>query len=121
MINSINNYSNLNISTQNTENSTVKAADAEASSFEKMLEKAVAEKDEKKLKEACKNFESLFINMMFSQMRKTVQKTNLFGESFAESNYEDMLMEEYSKEMSKGNGIGLADVMYKQMVKGIKK
>lgn len=119
MINPINNYNNLKITSEITEKSVAKNTDKHLSDFEKILEKAVGEKDEKKLKEACKDFESVFVNMMFSQMKKTVQKTNLFGESYAESMYDDMLVEKYSEEMSKGKGIGLADIMYKQLSKGM--
>lgn len=121
VINPVNNkLANLNISTQSS-GSAEKAGEAQVSDFEKILEKAVEAKDEKKLKEACRNFEAIFINMMFSQMKKTVEKANLFGESYAEDMYNDMLIEKYSEELSKNKGIGLGDVMYRQLVKNFKK
>ena len=119
MINSINKYGiNNSYSGVDAKN---KLEETQQSDFEKMLEKAVADGDEKKLKEACQNFESIFINMMFSQMKKTVQKTSLFGESQAEEMYDEMLTEKYSEELSKSNGIGLGDIMYKQLLKNFKK
>ncbi|MFZ5353341.1 MAG: rod-binding protein [Bacillota bacterium] len=122
MINNINNINSKNINAANqVSNANAKAAEAEVSDFEKILEKAVEEKDEKKLKEACRNFEAIFINMMFKQMKKTVEKANLYGESYAEETFDDMLIDKYSEEISRNNGIGLGDIMYKQLIKSIKK
>ena len=41
------------------------------------------------------------------------------GGGFAEQTFEDMLYDNYSKEIAKGPGIGLADIMYKQLSKNI--
>jgi len=103
----------------NTEQAKSKSEEVQTGMFEETLKKAVNEKDDKKLKEACRNFEAVFINMMFTQMRSTVQKNDLFSGGFAEDTFEDMLYDNYSKEISKGSGIGLADVMYKQLSKNI--
>ncbi len=119
MINSINKYVNNN--SYSSIDSKNKLEETQQSDFEKMLEKAVANGDEKKLKNACQKFEAIFINMMFSQMKKTVQKTSLFGESQAEEMYDEMLTEKYSEELSKRNGIGLGDIMYKQLIKNFNK
>lgn len=118
MINPINNF---NINNSFSVDAKKKLEETQQSDFEKMLEKAVADGDEKKLKDACQKFESIFINMMFTQMKKTVHKTNLFGESQAEEMYDDMLTEKYSEELSKNNGIGLGDIMYKQLSRNFKK
>lgn len=79
------------------------------------LTSAYTEKDDAKLKETCKEFESLFINMMMKEMRKTVPESELLSSSFATDTYQEMLDEEISKSASKGNGIGIADAMYKQI------
>ena len=98
-----------------------KAQDAKQGEFESELEKAVQEKDDKKLKKACSDLESVFINMMFKQMRSTVQKSGLFDGGYAEEMYEDMLYDKYSEEASKNNGIGLADILYRQLSKNLNK
>ena len=50
-----------------------KAQEAKEGAFESELEKAVREKDDQKLKKVCSDLESVFVNMMFKQMRCTVQ------------------------------------------------
>lgn len=88
-----------------------------AQKFERILEKAVTPEDEKKIKESARQFESYFINTLFKEMRKTLPKTDLLGDSNAKDIFEDMLYEQYAEELSKGGGIGLADMMTKQMLK----
>lgn len=97
-----------------------KSREAKQGEFEKALEKAIEAKDEKKLKKACSDLEAIFVNMMFKQMRNSVQKSGLFGGGFAEEMYEDMLFEKYAEEMSKGNGTGLGDMLYRQLSKSMK-
>ena len=79
------------------------------------LEKAYTEKDDAQLKEVCQDFESIFVNMMLKEMRKSVNKSGLMGDSFATQTFEEMYDEELSKSISKGKGIGIADMMYKQL------
>ncbi len=79
------------------------------------LTSAYTDKDDAKLKETCQEFESLFINMMMKEMRKTVPESELLSSSFATDTYQEMFDEEISKAASKGNGIGIADAMYRQI------
>jgi flagellar protein FlgJ len=66
--------------------------------------------------EACKSFESYFIQTMFREMRKTsLDAGGLFEKSNAESIFTDMLDEEVAKQSAEGDGIGLAAMMYKQL------
>lgn len=81
------------------------------------LEKAYTEKDDKKLKEVCKDFESIFVNLLLKEMRKSVPENELMPKSFATQTFEEMLDEKISDNISKENGIGIADMMYKQMSK----
>ncbi len=68
-----------------------------------------------KLKDACKGFESMFIQMMWKEMRRTVPEDSLFGESNGEKIFRDMLDTEMVDRMSDAGGLGLADVMYNQL------
>ncbi|HWR61423.1 MAG TPA: rod-binding protein [Clostridia bacterium] len=109
--NNIIDYSNINN----------KAQEAKEGAFESELEKAVREKDDQKLKKVCSDLEAVFINMMFKQMRNTVQKSELMGGGYAEEMYEDMLYEKYAEEASKNKGIGIGDILYKQLSKNMNK
>lgn len=103
--------SNLEYSLQSSQNK------AQQSEFDELLKQAQEEKDDKKLMETCRNLESVFVNMMFKQMQSTLSKTSLTDGGFAEDMYNDMLIEQYSNEATKGKGLGLAQIMYKQLVK----
>ena len=71
---------------------------------------------EEELKEACVKFESYFLNMMFKSMRKTVVSGGgLFEKSNAQKIFEEGLDQELTKKMANEGGIGLADMMYKQL------
>ncbi len=84
-------------------------------SFEDSLKQAVEEQDEKALREACREFEEYFANQMFQEMRKTVHSGGLIPKSQGEEIFEDMLYEEYSKEIAKGQGIGITQMMFEQL------
>lgn len=70
---------------------------------------------QKKLKDACRGFESMFMQMMWKEMRGTVPENALFGESHGEKIFKDMLDTEMVDRMSEAGGVGLADMMYKQL------
>ncbi len=67
-----------------------------------------------KLRDTCENFESIFIQKMWQQMRATLPQENpLVGKE--EKFWQSMYDQEFSKKMSQGGGIGLADMMYEQL------
>jgi len=84
------------------------------------LKSAYTEADDKQLREACEGFESIFVNMMLSEMRKTVPESDLMGTSFANDTFTQMLDEEIANSVSKGKGIGIADMMYNQISQKLK-
>ncbi len=69
---------------------------------------------DKKLREACEGFESVFIGQMLKEMRKSVSKDGLL-KSKEEDQYVSMFDEELSKSLAKGGGVGLADYMMRQL------
>lgn len=75
------------------------------------------EAEDKELMDACKTFEGYFLQMMYKSMRNTVDTSGSFmGQSNAEKIFQDMLDEENSKKAAEGgNGIGLAQMLYKQL------
>ncbi|MBI9103071.1 MAG: rod-binding protein [Spirochaetales bacterium] len=72
-------------------------------------------KDDNKLRETCVDFESIFVKQMLDSMKKTVQKSGLNDGGFAEDIYQDMLYDEYAKEIAQTANLGIADMMYKQL------
>ena len=69
-----------------------------------------------KLKEACSEFESIFMHQMLKEMRKTVNpKNSLVYGGQAEEIFSDMLDQERAKEMK----IGLGDMMFRQLSQSI--
>ncbi len=98
------------------------ASDAAGKDFAQRLQQAVADKaakatdaNDKKLKATCKDMESVFLNMMYTSMRKTVPKDSLLGESNEDDIMQSMLDTELTKKMSQAGGVGLADLLYRQL------
>jgi flagellar protein FlgJ len=71
-------------------------------------------KDEKELKALAQQFESIFMNQLMKSMRETLPKEGLLS-SFSVDMYESMFDQEVAGEMSRGRGMGLADVLYAQL------
>lgn len=87
-------------------------------SFEKLLQKAQSEKDNEQLKEACREMEAYFIQQLYKTMKTSTQLgEGIIPKGQYEETFEDMLIEEQSKEATKAGGIGLADMLYKQLSK----
>lgn len=70
---------------------------------------------DKKLMDVCLQMESLFVSRMLKEMRNTLPKTRLIDGGFAEQVFEDMLYDEYALTLSKSAGLGLADMIYKDL------
>lgn len=73
------------------------------------------EKTEEQLRSLSRQFESIFIHQMLKSMRKTVPKSQFF-DSFSMDMYQSMMDEEIAKELSQQKGIGLADMLYRELV-----
>lgn len=66
---------------------------------------------------AAQQFESLFLNMMMKEMRKTVDRSGLLGSDAMET-YEQMFDQQVALGMSKAGGMGLAKFLEQQMTRG---
>lgn len=86
----------------------------EASEFESMLKKAFDEGDKEKLREACNEFESIMLQILYKQMKATVPESDFIEKSSAREIFEDMLDEELMKRGSM-RGVGISDMMYRQL------
>jgi len=77
-------------------------------------ENLIDERD-KKLKKACKAFESVFTYEMLKSMRRSIEKCDLFHGGQGEEIYESMLDQELSKKLA-GNGINsISNQLYQQL------
>mgnify|MGYP001205034932 FL=1 len=92
----------------------VNQAQTDATEFESVLKKAFDEGDKKKLKEACDEFEAIMLQMLYKQMKATVPEGGLTEKSSARAMFEDML-DEALMEKSSRRGIGISDMMYRQL------
>jgi len=84
--------------------------------------KAKANSDEKAaLKEAAQQFEQLFLSMMLKSMREAnaaFGEDNIFNSSETEL-FQEMLDQQSTLDMAKRGGIGLADVLVRQLSQGV--
>lgn len=89
-------------------------------SFESRLKNAMSTKDEKELKKACNDFEGIMMNMMYKEMKATIQKSSLIPKDSGTDIFNSMLDDKLMEEASKTQGMGLADILYKQLSKQLK-
>ena len=77
-------------------------------------------KSDPELKKACRDFEALFINQIFRSMRRTVPEGGLIDEKHGEKIYREMLDMEVASNLSMGKGLGLAEMLYRQLAGTVK-
>jgi len=76
-----------------------------------------ASQDKEKLKEACKQFESIFINYLLKTMRSTVPDGGMFKKGVAYDIVLSMHDQALAEEISLKGGIGLAQQLYEELSK----
>lgn len=86
-----------------------------AAKLETAAKQLPAGQDDQKLRATCKEMESVFLNYMLTQMRATVPKVTLMGDNSKTDIMQSMLDSELSKNMAQAGGIGLADMIYRQL------
>jgi flagellar protein FlgJ len=93
--------------------------ETELGRFQEVFNRAVENQaDRAEIRKAAEMFESYFIQMMFRELRKTTLNENSFiPKSHAEKIFTDMLDEQVSKDAAASGGLGLADMIYKQMTR----
>ncbi len=74
---------------------------------------------EKRLRDACIEMESLLVGKMLKEMRKTVQKTGWMNGGFAEEIFEDMLYDEYAMSLSRNSNLGMAKMLYDELKRNV--
>lgn len=69
--------------------------------------------EDAELLEACKTFETYFVEQVFKEMKKTVHSSDDDGEYM--QYFGDMLTEEYAKAVTDSGQLGLAQTLYESM------
>jgi flagellar protein FlgJ len=74
-----------------------------------------ADKADPKLRAACNEMESLFINYLFKEMRATIDKSGFISGGQAEEIFTSLLDVELSRKISGAGGIGLSAILLEQL------
>lgn len=82
---------------------------------------AASSAEDEKLMDACKQFESYFVEQMYKQMMATVPEDPLDSgsNSVLVDYYKDNLVKEYASKTTEQEGLGLAKMLYEQMKRNI--
>ena len=78
------------------------------------MRRQAREQTPESVKQVAKQFESLFVQMMLKSMRDTLPDDGLFS-SNDQRTYQDMLDKQMSLNIANGKGVGLADVIERQL------
>ncbi|SHJ80593.1 flagellar protein FlgJ [Malonomonas rubra DSM 5091] len=73
-------------------------------------------KDPEQLRAAAEQFEAVFIQQMFKEMRNTIPDDGLIPRGNADDIYTQLQDAEAAKIMAEKGGIGLADLMMQQLL-----
>lgn len=68
------------------------------------------------IREAAEQFEALFLTQILNSMTSGVEVDGMFGGGPSEGIYRSMLNDEYAKSVSRQGGVGIADVVYREML-----
>ena len=68
-----------------------------------------------RLKKACAEFESIFINYMLKNMRNAGIEDGLFGDSNESKIMNAMFDENLAGQISLGGGMGIGDILFERM------
>jgi Rod binding domain-containing protein len=88
-------------------------ADKQISLLKNNVDSGDAKKSEK-LKSVSKQFESIMTHQLLTAMRTTVPKSELLG-GFSGDMYQSMMDQELANQVSKGKGLGLSDMVLRQL------
>lgn len=73
-------------------------------------------KDLAKLKASAEDFEAFFVTHAFEDMFADMSSDPMFGGGEGEDIFKSFLLQEYGKQVAKAGGIGVADMVQKQLL-----
>jgi len=78
------------------------------------LKSSASRSDAGAVRQVAQQFESLFARMLIKSMRDAIGKDPIFGSDQSQT-YQSMLDDQLSLELTKGKGLGLADMLVRQL------
>ena len=106
----------MDISSLNPVNSGRIAYDAQnAVSTAEELSRRTGSGESGELRDACNQFEAIFVKIMLDAMKKTLSDDTLIPKNSGEKLFEDKLYDEYAVSLSRTANLGIADMMYRQL------
>ena len=78
--------------------------------------KKVTPQAQMKAKASAQDFESVFLNSMFSQMTSGIKGEGPFGDTPGTGVWRSMLTDEYSKSFAKAGGVGISNEVYRTLI-----
>jgi peptidoglycan hydrolase FlgJ len=76
----------------------------------------VSPEAQKKTRAKAEEFESMFLNSMFSQMTTATKGDGPFGDTPGTGVWRSMLTDEYSKSFAKTGGIGISNDVFRTLI-----
>lgn len=73
--------------------------------------------NEAKARKAAEEFEAFFLSQIVEVMTSNIQPDKTFGGGQAETTWRSFLNDQYGQQMAKGRGLGIADMVYDQILK----
>jgi Rod binding domain-containing protein len=77
---------------------------------------AVDAKGLAKIKASAEDFEAFFVTKAFEEMYGDMSSDPLFGGGEAENIFRSFLLQEYGKQVAKTGGVGVSDMVQKQLL-----
>ena len=72
---------------------------------------------QKQARKVANDFEAVFLSQMLKPMFEGIKPEAPFGGGNSEAMWRSMQIEEYGKAITKAGGIGIADSIYREMIK----
>jgi soluble lytic murein transglycosylase-like protein len=76
---------------------------------------ARSEEEDRRLRRVAQDFETIFLSYMMKTMRETVPESGLMESNLDREFFTGMFDEEVSKRAAQGRGVGLAEMIYRQL------
>ena len=77
----------------------------------------VSKGDKAKARKAAEDFEAVFLAQMLNTMSEGIKTDSMFGGGQQEQMFRGMLYDKYAESIAKRGGIGVADQVYKEILK----
>jgi Rod binding domain-containing protein len=77
---------------------------------------AIDAKDQARIRATAEDFEAFFVTHAFEDMYADISSDPLFGGGEGENIFRSFLLQEYGKQVARTGGIGVADMVQKQLL-----